>query len=396
MIQGPTTTTQLRRETARIAMTGVVVLLAVVLGGCRASSAYLAIKSEADLVPYAQLTSLWEARPVTTNSIPTRIGDGPIVNVAIHETGNMESDHVIVLIHGVFADHRAWRFVASALGDDYDLILIDLPGSGASDCPDPQLLGPDGYAPDAMAERVLQALEVHLADRRTPRQITLAAHSLGGLIAIRMMGSAQLRSRHEQILGLVDRMVLLSPADIELINPPALFVQIAELTEVEIMLGDITGLLMDRICQGTRASFSDPEMALREEADTRYQMLTQRDTRLALQAVFTQTVPMRDGRPDWPAIHDVVADYANVDVPCLIVWGARDETLPVAMGYKLAAQLPNAQLHVVPNCMHSVHLEDPVLCANLIRDFIAMVPNSDPDDFIASSVLTSTQTVGTP
>lgn len=396
MIQGRTTTTQLRRESARIALAGVVVLLALGLGGCSASSAYLAIKSEADLVPYAQLTRLWAARPITTNSIPTRIGDGPVVNVAIHETGNMGSDHVIVLIHGVFADHRAWRFVASALGDDYDLLLIDLPGSGASDRPDPQLLGPDGYAPDAMAERVLQALEVHLADRPTPRQITLAAHSLGGMIAIRMMGSAQLRSRHEQILGLVDRMVLLSPADVEIINPPALFVQIAELTEVEIMLGDVTGLLMDRVCQGTRDSVSDPERALREEADTRYQMLTQRDTRLALQAVFTQTVPMRDGRPDWPAIHRVVADYANVDVPCLIVWGARDETLPVAMGYKLAAQLPNAQLHVVPNCMHSVHLEDPVLCANLIRDFIAMIPNSDPDDSIDSSTLAAIQPGATP
>ncbi len=396
MIQERTTTTQLRREIARIAMAGVVILLALGLGGCSASSAYLAIKSEADLVPYAQLTSLWAARSITTNYIPTKIGDGPEVNIAIHETGNMESDHVIVMIHGVFADHRAWRFVASALGDEYDLIMIDLPGSGASDCPDPQLVGPNGYSPDAMAERVLQALQVHLADRRIPRRITLVAHSLGGMIAIRMMGSPQLRSRHEEILGLVDRMVLISPADVEIINPPALFVQIAELTEVEIMLGDVTGLLMDRISQGTRASFTDPERALREEADTRYQMLTRRDTRLALQAVFTQTVPMRDGRPDWPAIHLVVADYANVDVPCLIVWGARAETLPVAMGYKLAAQLPNAQLHVVPNCMHSVHLEDPVLCANLIRDFIAMIPNSDPDDFADSSVLASPQIVATP
>ncbi len=396
MIQERTTTTQLRREIARIAMAEVVILLALGLGGCSASGAYLAIKSEADLVPYAQLTSLWAARSITTNYIPTKIGDGPEVNIAIHETGNMESDHVIVMIHGVFADHRAWRFVASALGDKYDLIMIDLPGSDESDCPDPQLVGPDGYAPDAMAERVLQALDIPLADRRTTRQITLAAHSLGGRIAIRMMASAQLRSRHEQILGLVDRMVLLSPADVELINPPALFVQTAELTEVEIILGDVTGLLMNRICQGTRDSVSDPEMALREEADTRYQLLTQRDTRLALQAVFTQTVPMRDGQPDWPAIRRLVADYANVDVPCLIVWGGRDETLPAAMGYKLAAQLPNAQLHVVPNRMHSVHLEDPMLCANLIRDFITMIPNSDPHDFSDLAALAPTQTDATP
>ncbi|MCI0637277.1 MAG: alpha/beta hydrolase, partial [Actinobacteria bacterium] len=52
---------------------------------------------------------------------------------------------------------------------------------------------------------------------------------------------------------------------------------------------------------------------------------------------------------------------------CLIIWGSRDETLPVSMGYKLAAQLPRARLVVVPGCMHSVHLEEPVFSTHAIR-----------------------------
>lgn len=340
------------------------------LGGCNSSSAYLAINSEDEIVSFAQLKDQWQSRPTTTNRIATQIGNGPIVNIAIHETGNLQSNEVIVFIHGVFSDHQAWRFVAGALGDDYNLVLVDLPGSGDSDHTDPRTLEPDGYSPDALAERVLQALEVHFSKRQSKPQITFAAHSLGGMIAIRMLSSTKLRELHKPIINCVKRMVLMSPADIEIINPPPLFVEIAELTQEEIMLGDITGILSDNICEGTLASVTDPEQALREEAYTRYDMLMQRDTRLALQAIFNQTVPMRDGRPDWDPIKRFAADYKNVDVPCLIVWGARDETLPVAMGYKLSAQLPKAQLYIVPDCMHSVHLEDPILCAELIRSYM--------------------------
>ncbi len=380
------TTWQLRRAKARGTVAGVVLLLALGLCGC-ASSAYLAMASEDDQLPYAQLKSAWVARPITTTLIPTRIGDGPLVNIAIHETGRASTDRVIVFIHGVFTDHSAWRFVTGVLGEDHDLILVDLPGCGDSDRPDPRRLGPNGYSPDAMAERLWQVLEIHLAHRRRQPQITLVGHSLGGMIALRMMGSTDLRQRHEQIARSVDRMVLMAPADVEIINPPALFVQIAELSGPEVMFGDVTGILMQRICEGTRSSVDDPAKALREEARTRHEMLTQRSTRRALQAVFTQAVPMRDDRPDWPVIERLVGDYANVRVPCLIVWGAHDETLPVSMGYKLAAQLPLAQLHVVPDCMHSVHLERPILCANLIRDF------GVPDPSRASDMLSSQPTL---
>ena len=56
--------------------------------------------------------------------------------------------------------------------------------------------------------------------------------------------------------------------------------------------------------------------------------------------------------------------------PCLIVWGARDETLPLSMGYKLQAQLPDATLIVIHDTKHSMQLERPHLSSSVLREFI--------------------------
>ena len=104
--------------------------------------------------------------------------------------------------------------------------------------------------------------------------------------------------------------------------------------------------------------------------DSLYEILTNRERLLALQAILKQAIPRRkDGQLDWERAEPIVADYVNIDVPCLILWGEYDETLPLAMGYKLANQIPTAEIHVVPDCKHSMQLEHPVLLAEVIRRY---------------------------
>ena len=67
----------------------------------------------------------------------------------------------------------------------------------------------------------------------------------------------------------------------------------------------------------------------------------------------------------------MVKDYDNIKPPTLVIWGARDETFSSAMGYKLAAQIPNAWLHVLPRRMHQLPSEAPRECAKLISEFVA-------------------------
>jgi pimeloyl-ACP methyl ester carboxylesterase len=249
--------------------------------------------------------------------------------------------------------------------------MVDLPGCGNSGCPNPTTLPPDGYSPTALAERVLQALDTHLADRDPKQRITLVGHSLGGTIAIRMMGSLPLRTRYDRLLRHVDRMVLLAPAD-AFVNPSPEILRLAEVSGLEVEIAALLGILQLTFDEATVRGVDNPDRALREEAERLCRILRQPRTRLALQAMLLQAVPRGpDGRVDWPAIARIEADYANVGVPCLIVWGRRDEVLPEAMGHKIADQIPTAELYVVEHCKHSVHLECPRLCADIIGRFTA-------------------------
>ncbi len=338
---------------------------ATVLGGC--VSTYDTLVSEHDVEHFRELHEQAATYPRWLTRIPTFIGS-EAMQIAIEETGLLSEQRVVVLIHGCSSDHETWRHVVGDLGDDHDLILVDLLGCGMSDCPDPASVGPRGYSPDAMAERILQALDAYLLDRPAVR-ITLVGHSVGGTIALRMTGCPTLRARHAAVIERVDRMVLLAPMDVEFPNPPPVIVDLAKVTGMEIAIGDITGILREKVSQAILASVINPNRALREDVDRFCDALRQPRTRLPLQAILMQARPMDGDDLDWPAVQRIVGDYANVDVPCLILWGEYDDTLPVSMGFKLEKQIPTAELYIVEDCMHSIQLEHPVLVADVIRRF---------------------------
>ncbi len=361
-----------------------VLLLAVVLCGCASAQLYPTLDTK--LAPYQEK---WLDADIKSSVHPTRIAEGPEVLVAVHEIGE-PSDRCYVLIHGVNSDHQTWQFLVGALGAQHNFILVDLPGCGESDCPNPKALGPGGYSPDALAERVLQALDSHLARRDQMPQITLVGHSLGGTIAIRMMASPTLRARYDGLLPHVDRMVLLAPADVEIVNPSPTLLKLAAVSGIEITFAVLTGILEPKIAKATIESVFDPELALQEEADKVCDNLKHTPSLLALQAMLREASPrLPDGTLDRSAVMPLVDEYKNVDVPCLIIWGAYDETLPEAMGHKLQDEIPTAELYVLDNCKHSTQLECPERCADLILAFTASASNwrHDPSlEWLATTV----------
>ncbi|MFI0981071.1 alpha/beta fold hydrolase [Streptomyces sp. NPDC021093] len=79
-----------------------------------------------------------------------------------------EGDHTALLVHGIMADHRAWRTVGPALADKgYRVIAVDLRGHGLSE-------RGDSYAPEDFADDLVETL---------PAGAELAVgHSLGALV----------------------------------------------------------------------------------------------------------------------------------------------------------------------------------------------------------------------
>jgi pimeloyl-ACP methyl ester carboxylesterase len=60
----------------------------------------------------------------------------------------------------------------------------------------------------------------------------------------------------------------------------------------------------------------------------------------------------------------------QISVPTLIIWGDRDQFLPVEDAVELYRLIPNAQLAVVPNAGHFITRTNVMLFAELVKGFI--------------------------
>ena len=352
-------------------------------GGC--GNAYETLADEDALPDLARLKRAAEAVPTRTTRVPVwRTRDGRAVYMAVHEsapTGNAgggiaRAGRVVVLIHGVFSDAGAWRFVRGGLAPDHGVLALDLPGCGASDAPHPADLPPDAYGLDSLARAALLALRqslaapVGLSPPPPPPRITLVGHSLGGAVVLRALGAPALRAEFADVIERVDGAVLFAPADVVPASNQDTFDELAEVDGLDVWLAERSGMLRHRVAGAIRGGASDPARALRQEADRSAGVLRDPGRRRAMQAMVARALPIVDDRSEWEQADALERDYANVAAPCLLVWGRRDEACPVAMGYKLAAQLPDARLRIVPRGRHSLAIDEPGLCADLIRQWI--------------------------
>ncbi len=79
----------------------------------------------------------------------------------------------LVCIHGITAQHRAFNALARHLGEEYELVGVDLRGRGDSDKPG------SGYGLEAHAEDITRVLD-HLGLERA----ALVGHSMGAFVAL--------------------------------------------------------------------------------------------------------------------------------------------------------------------------------------------------------------------
>jgi len=66
---------------------------------------------------------------------------------------------------------------------------------------------------------------------------------------------------------------------------------------------------------------------------------------------------------------DVRQELGDLRCPTLILWGARDNQLPLVDGFEFARRL-DAPLRAIADCGHLLIGERPDLCADAIEDFV--------------------------
>lgn len=76
--------------------------------------------------------------------------------------------------------------------------------------------------------------------------------------------------------------------------------------------------------------------------------------------------------PDWftKAQDDYTAQLAEINLPCLLIWGDADLISPVAVGQFLQGKIKQAQLVVIPNGQHDMAFTQADLVAQHIQQFL--------------------------
>jgi pimeloyl-ACP methyl ester carboxylesterase len=69
-------------------------------------------------------------------------------------------------------------------------------------------------------------------------------------------------------------------------------------------------------------------------------------------------------------INAVASDIAVTGQPTLIIWGEKDEHIPIKYAERLHREIPHSQLVIIPNANHLVLFDAPEAVAEVLVDFI--------------------------
>jgi pimeloyl-ACP methyl ester carboxylesterase len=254
-----------------------------------------------------------------------------------------------LLIHGYAASAFTWRYWGPRLATRGHVVALDLKGFGRAPKPADRL-----YGPQHQAELVHRLIE-----ERDLRRVTMVGHSLGGGVALlTALRLAEAGGRR------LDRMVIVSGAAYDQRLPP--FVRMAAYPRLSSLLFSALG--SERVVRTVLARIvHDPSRV--EESQVRGYA----DPLSSAAAVRALLATARQIRP--PDLDAITARYRELDVPTLLIWGRGDRVVPLAIGDRLARELPDARLHVLERCGHLPPEEVPAESYALLEEFLQEHPS---------------------
>ncbi len=252
----------------------------------------------------------------------------------------------VVLIHGMVNSSRHWRDVAMRLAERHTVIAPDLIGHGDSATP----RGDYSIGAHAAAIRdLLTAIDV-------PRA-TFVGHSLGGGIAMQFFWQFPER---------VERLVLVSSGGLGAEVSPLLRVAAMPGASLAVRLAAHPGALAVLDSAAERLDRRGSRKAPYVRAVIRaLRPLQHPGARKAFLETLRSVIDVRGQR-----VSAVDRLYLLGPVPTMVVWGERDNTIPLEHGRAAHELIPNSRFETLPRAAHFPHLEDPEGLADVLADFL--------------------------
>jgi len=269
------------------------------------------------------------------------------VDLPLHVTevsGANDRGPTFVMLHGFGGSSYTWRSWVERLTPLGRVLCVDYKGFGAAPKP-----ADDRYAPEDQANLILE-----LMDRLRLERVTLIGHSLGGSIALL---ACQALAGHPN--SPAERLVMIAspvyrqrvPPLVSLSKRPLLSHALVRTVGPRRLVRSILRSVVHDDCVVSEAQVSAYARPLR--------------SREGLEGA------LRAGRHLLPSnLAHVGERIRDVTIPTLLMWGVGDHVVPGWVGERLAAELPDGHLVIVPRCGHIPPEERPGASFDLLETFL--------------------------
>ncbi len=274
------------------------------------------------------------------------------LRVQYQQTGSGKP--ALVLLHGSFLDHTSWRHLIPALATDYTIVVFDRIAFGKTERPLPSsdVIGENNpYSPEAQAD-----LTIGLMDYLGLEQAVLVGNSTGSTISLLTA------LRHPQRVQAIVSIGGMVYSGYPVSEMPDTMRKMLTKGFGPFVVREIIGRAYNKMI---RSFWHDPAK-LPEEVLAHYRTLLQMEHwNTAVWQLISAT-------------HHLHLDeqLPTLNLPVLVVSGEHDHTVPLAQSIRLAKELPNAGLAVLPNCGHLPQEECPNALLQAMTRFLPIVPMS--------------------
>ena len=266
------------------------------------------------------------------------------------------SGSVVLLLHGITSSATTWDDVLPWLAERHTVVAPDLLGHGESAKPR------GDYSLGAQANTLRDLLAVLGHER-----VTVVGHSLGGGIAMQLA---------YQYPELCERLVLVSSGGLGRTVSPLLRSASLPGASALLSLAAHPRVLsaLERFGERPRQRSSGRGVYLRAIARALRPL-----QRPGAREAFLQTLrSVIDARGQRVSARDRL--YLLSAMPTLIVWGERDNTIPLSHGRAAHEAAPGSRFETLPRAAHFPNLEDPEGLSAVLRDFLETTQPARIDD----------------
>jgi flavin-dependent dehydrogenase/pimeloyl-ACP methyl ester carboxylesterase len=276
--------------------------------------------------------------PLPAGLVGTRMQiDG--LTIPVSSGGDPESTEAVVFVHGNPGSRRDWDDLLTRVAPFTRALAIDMPGFGHADKPESFDYTVEGYA------RFLGSV----LDRLAVERAHLVLHDFGGPWGL------------EWAAGNPDRL-----ASAVLINTGALidyrWHYLARIWRTRIA-GEAFQATSTRTALRTALRHGNPRGLPRAFVDRMYDDMDAGTTRAILSLYRATDDPAAAGRKQAEALR-------ALDRPALVVWGAHDPYIPVAMADRQREAFPSAEIAILQDSGHWPFADDPEAVGRLVEPFL--------------------------